>query len=178
MSRPTAASLAATYAPHIRSKTILITGPSPTSVGGVFARAVAAHAPALVILAGRSPAKLRETAAAIAAAHPAVPTRLLRLDLSSLAAVRGAAAEVMAWEDVPCLDVVVANAGVMATPYQKTVDGLESQFAANHMAHWLFVNLVMDKILKAEAPRVVNVTSDGHRLGWIRFDDLGFQVGQ
>ncbi|GAB0147068.1 hypothetical protein EsHS_00007449 [Epichloe bromicola] len=53
----------------------------------------------------------------------------------------------------------------MATGYKLSPDGFESQFATNHLGHFLFTNLIMDKLLAAEAPRIVNVSSDGHRLG-------------
>ncbi|KAJ4288285.1 hypothetical protein N0V88_007477 [Collariella sp. IMI 366227] len=61
---------------------------------------------------------------------------------------------VNAWEDVLEIDVVVCNAGVMATGYELSPEGVESQFAKNHLGHWLFVNLVMEKVMRAESPRV------------------------
>jgi NAD(P)-dependent dehydrogenase (short-subunit alcohol dehydrogenase family) len=189
-SAPTATALSSQFSSQIRSKIILITGPSPSSIGHQFALSIAAHAPKLIILAGRSTAKLQGVADAIkqveqVAADPGagtpvvvVETRLLKLDLASFKDVRRAADEVLAWADdeVPCVDVLVNNAGIMAHPYGKTEDGLESQFGANHMGHWLFTNLIMDKILRSEAPRVVSVSSDGHRTSGIRFDDLNFAV--
>ncbi|KND87675.1 Retinol dehydrogenase 14, partial [Tolypocladium ophioglossoides CBS 100239] len=175
---PTAAALSAKYAPLIAHKTILTTGVSPTSIGSSFVHALAAASPALLILAGRSAPKLAQAAAAIAAAHPHVKTRTLTLDLASLKAVRAAAEEVLAWDDVPAIDVLVTNAGVMATPYALTEDGVESQFAANHLAHFLFMNLIMRKLLAAGAPRVVSVSSDGHRLSGMRWDDLNFHNGE
>ncbi|POR37699.1 Retinol dehydrogenase 14 [Tolypocladium paradoxum] len=155
---PTAAALSAKYAPLIADKTILTTGVSPTSIGAPFVRALAAASPALLILAGRSAPKLAQTAAAIAEAYPHVRTRTLTLDLASLKAVRAAADEVLAWDDVPAVHVLVANAGVMGTPYARTEDGVESQFAVNHLAHFLFTNLIMGKLLAAEAPRVKGET--------------------
>ena len=65
----------------------------------------------------------------------------------------------------------------MATPYSKTPEGLEMQFGTNHIGHFLFANLIMPKLLESTAgPRVVSVSSDGHRLSDIRWDDLDFQV--
>lgn len=168
--------LVAKYASIIKGKTIITTGASPTSVGGTFAVCVAAASPALLILAGRNTAKLQQTADTIAAAHPSVPVRLLKLDLASLEGPRKAAEEVNSWADVPKIDVLVNNAGIMAVDYALSPEGIESQFMSNHLAHFLFTNLIMDKILASEAPRVVNVTSDGHRLGHMRWDDLNYDV--
>lgn len=168
--------LVAKYALIIKGKTILITGPSPTSVGGTFAQCVAAAGPALLILAGRSPTKLQETVDNIAATNSSVATRIVKLDLSSLEGPRSAAEEINSWTDVPKIDVVVNNAGIMAVPYAVSPEGIESQFMANHLAHFLFTNLIMDKILASEAPRIVDISSDGHRLGHIRWDDLNYDV--
>ncbi|KAL3963117.1 hypothetical protein ACCO45_000121 [Purpureocillium lilacinum] len=65
----------------------------------------------------------------------------------------------------------------MATPYVLSPDGYESQFAVNHLAHFLFVNLVMDKLLASPSPRVVSATSKGHRFSPIRWGDINFDNG-
>jgi NAD(P)-dependent dehydrogenase (short-subunit alcohol dehydrogenase family) len=66
----------------------------------------------------------------------------------------------------------------MACEYGKSVDGFERQFAVSHLGPFLFTNLIMKKILAAPEPRVVNVSSDGHRLSGIRWFDPGFDEGQ
>ncbi|SPQ21518.1 62301270-55c5-4407-afb5-566ff77864e0 [Thermothielavioides terrestris] len=162
----------------IKGKVILTTGVSPGGLGAFFVEAIAAANPGLLIVAGRNLDKVQQTVDNLAKSHPGVKTRPLRLDLISLAAVREAAAEVNAWDDVPFIDVLVNNAGVMATPYALSPDGVESQFAINHLGHFLFTNLIMGKLLAASKPRVVNVSSDGHRLSPIRFDDLNFHGGE
>src|SRR4051794_26739324 len=91
--RPTATALAATFASRIHNKPILIPGPPPASLGFALALALAPPRPRLLILAGRSPSKLAESAALLRAAHPDVAIRLLTLDLGSQASVRAAAAE-------------------------------------------------------------------------------------
>ncbi|KPM45656.1 hypothetical protein AK830_g878 [Neonectria ditissima] len=163
------------YAPLIKGKTILTTGVTPHSLGHTFVSAVATASPALLILAGRNPTKLQQAADSLPAG---IKTRSLVVDLCSLASVRAAAAEVNAWADVPRIDVVVNNAGVMAVDFALTPDGFETQFAASHVGHFLLTNLIMDKILAAEAPRVVNVSSDGHRLGAMRWADPHFSNGK
>ena len=167
--------VAAAFSSSIAGKTILVTGVSPGGLGAHFLKVVALHAPKLLILAGRSPAKCAETAKELEGAHPGITTRTLELDLSSQAQVRKAAAEVLSWPEP--IDVLVNNAAVMATPYQKTVDGLELQFGTNHIGHFLFTNLVIPKLLQStQGPRIINVSSGGHRLSDIRWDDIGFQA--
>ncbi|KAL4953675.1 hypothetical protein BDW69DRAFT_205689 [Aspergillus filifer] len=174
----TATELTETFSSQIKDKIVLTTGPSPKSIGAIFAQSIAAAKPALLILAGRNTSKLEQTADVINSTNPGVCVRLLSIDLGSLAAVREAAEEVNSWNDVPHIDVLVNNAGIMGTKFALTADGFESQFATNHLGHFLFTNLIMGKILKASEPRVVNVSSDGHRLGPIQWGDYNFKEGK
>lgn len=157
---------------HIKGKFVLITGVTPSGLGAVFAETIARGQPALLILTARTPTKAEKTVEAISKAT-AVPTKVIQLDLSSLASVRKAADTINGWVEVPHVDVLVNNAGIMAVDYQ-LLDGIESQFVTNHLGHFLFANLLMNKILKSNAPRIVNVSSDGHRLSPIRWDDYNF----
>jgi NAD(P)-dependent dehydrogenase (short-subunit alcohol dehydrogenase family) len=172
----TASELVSNYADKIKGKTVLTTGASPGGLGGLFVEAIAKASPALLILAGRSLAKLQQTADAISAAQPAVRVRLLKIDLESFQSVQDAAATVNGWTDVPAIDVLVNNAGLMAVDYGVSSDGFERQFAANHLGPFLFTNLIMDKVLASPSPRIVNVSSDAHRLNPIRFADYNFDV--
>lgn len=95
---------------------------------------------------------------------------LLLADLSSQADIRQLAAEVK--RDYPALHVLINNAGIIPRQRQETEDGLEMQFAVNHLAYFLLTNLLLEQ-LKASAPtRIINVTSGLHRSGQIDFDDL------
>lgn len=176
-SATTGTEVARDLAAHIKGKVILTTGVTPGGLGAHFVELVAAAKPALVILTGRSPAKPQQTADAIAKAHPEVKTRILKLDLGSLAAVREAAAEVNSWDDVPAIDVVVNNAAIMGVDFALSPDGFESQFATNHLGHFLFTNLIIGKVLAAKEPRIVSVSSDGHRCSPVRFHDNDFHGG-
>ncbi|KAL2784314.1 hypothetical protein BJX66DRAFT_316882 [Aspergillus keveii] len=174
----TAEELVKNLADEIKGKVILTTGPSSASIGATFVETIAHAQPALLILAGRSTSKLQQTADAITKENSSVPVRLLQLELGSLAAVKRAAAEVNSWSDVPYIDVLVNNAGIMATDFALSPEGYESQFATNHLGHFLFTNLIIDKILASSSPRIVNVSSDGHRLSPIRWADTNFQEGE
>ncbi|KAL9027541.1 MAG: hypothetical protein Q9196_003946 [Gyalolechia fulgens] len=176
-SKTTAEEVATDCSDIIRDKVILTTGVTPGGIGATFVETIARHSPKLLILAGRDINKCEETAKAIKSASPGVSTRVLELDLGSLEQTRKAAAEVNRYRE--SIDVLCNNAGVMATPYTLTKDGLETQFAVNHIGHFLFTNLIMPKLLAAPGgARIVSVSSDGHRLGPVRFDDWNFAGGK
>ncbi|KAF5021919.1 hypothetical protein F66182_6022 [Fusarium sp. NRRL 66182] len=166
------------YAQIIKGKTVLTTGVSPGGLGAVFVEAIAAGEPKLVVLAGRNVDKLQQTANELAAKYDNLDKRLLTIDLSSLKSVRAAAEEVNGWADVPKIDVLVNNAGIMATEFRLTEDGFENRFGSNHLGHFLFTNLIIGKLLASESPRVVSVSSHGHRLGPIRWADPHFGKGE
>lgn len=179
LNRETRASeLAVRYAPQITGKTILITGVSPASLGESFVKQVAVAKPATFILAGRSISKMQGLIDELMVTHPEILVKPLALNLLSFADVRKAAEDVNSWADVPHIDVLVDNAGIMAVPYQKTEDGFERQFQTNHLSHFLFTNLIMEKILASKAPRVVIVSSGVHRVGNIRWSDYNFNEGK
>ena len=95
---------------------------------------------------------------------------VLPLDLSSQASVRRSAARFAAEHDR--LDVLVNNAGVMASPYFETEDGFELQFATNHLGHFAFTGLLLDLLLTTPGSRVVTVSSALHRIGRLDFTNL------
>ncbi|KAI1209552.1 NAD(P)-binding protein [Annulohypoxylon truncatum] len=172
----TASELAATYESQIKGKIVLTTGVSPGGIGAAFVLGIAQSQPALLILAGRNLAKIQQTADAISATG--VKVRILELDLVSLASVRASAEKVNAWDDVPQIDVLVNNASVMAVDWARSPEGYDSQLAINYLGPFLFTNLIMGKMLKSPAPRVIIVTSDAHRLSPFRFDDYNFRDGE
>lgn len=62
-------------------------------------------------------------------------------------------------QNEPQIDILINNAGVMMHPYDKTMDGIETHFAVNHLGHFLLTILLMDKLKKSPEARVINVTS-------------------
>ncbi|MFJ7750724.1 oxidoreductase [Arthrobacter sp. NPDC097144] len=96
--------------------------------------------------------------------------RLRRLDLGSLESVHRFAAG----QDLP-VDLLINNAGVMATPHRTTSDGFELQFGVNHLGHFALTGLLLPALRQAPAARVVTVSSLAHRGGRIDFEDLAAQ---
>ncbi|MGZ3404723.1 MAG: SDR family NAD(P)-dependent oxidoreductase [Phenylobacterium sp.] len=96
---------------------------------------------------------------------------LIELDLADLASVRAAADRLNAKGEQ--FDVIICNAGVMATPFGKTKDGFETQFGTNHLGHFVFVNRIAGLI--KDGGRLVNLSSAGHRFSDVDLDDPNFE---
>ncbi len=152
---------------NLSGKVCVITGAS-CGLGRESARALAA-AGAHVVLAARNPAALAEAAQWIAAEVPGAHTSTAGLDLTSLAAVRAAAAAIR--EIAPAVDVLMNNAGVMFTPFGRTRDGFEMQTGTNHFGHFELTRLLVPQLAAAGGARIVNLSSAGHVLGDVDFDD-------
>jgi NAD(P)-dependent dehydrogenase (short-subunit alcohol dehydrogenase family) len=155
----------------LHGKRILVTGVS-AGLGVETARSLAARG-ASVIGAARDLGKA-EQAVAEARREAAVAggsIELIALDLASLDSVR-ACADKLQKEGKP-LDIIIANAGVMATPFGKTADGFETQFGTNHLGHFVLVNRLASLI--PSGGRVIVLASSGHRFADVDLDDPGFE---
>ena len=152
-------------------KRILVTGVS-AGIGVETARALAVHG-AQVIGAARDLDKAEAATAQVR--KDAVANRgsfeLVALDLASLKRVRACAERLM--DKGEPFDVVIANAGVMATPFGHTVDGFETQFGINHLGHFVLVNRIASLIRKGG--RLVNLSSAGHRRANVNLEDPNFE---
>ena len=138
---------------------VVVTG-SNSGIGRVAAAELARHG-AEVTLAVRDEAKGREAAATMSG-H----VEVRRLDLTDLSSVRAFAE---GWDG--SLDVLIDNAGVMATPQRRTVDGFELQIGTNHLGHFALTNLLLPRL----TDRVVVVSSSAHRMGRIDLGDLNWE---
>jgi NAD(P)-dependent dehydrogenase (short-subunit alcohol dehydrogenase family) len=156
----------------LKGKRILITGVS-AGLGVETARALVAHG-AAVVGAARDLKKAQGATSEVrqAAAKSGGSFELLELDLASLKSVRAAADKLIT--DGRKFDVIIANAGVMATPLGKTEDGFETQFGTNHLGHFVFVNRIA-KLIK-DGGRLVNLSSSGHRFSDVDLNDPNFEA--
>jgi NAD(P)-dependent dehydrogenase (short-subunit alcohol dehydrogenase family) len=152
----------------LTGKCALVTGVS-AGLGVETARALAAHG-AHVIGTVRDLSKARTATAPISEAY-GPRFGLLELDLADLASVR-AAADALLSAGKP-LDLIIANAGVMATPMGRTAEGFETQFGTNHLGHFLLINRVAELI--PAGGRVVCVSSVGHQFGDLDLDDPNYE---
>ena len=155
---------------NLRDIRILVTGVS-SGLGVETARSLAAHG-AQVVGAARDLAKAK-TATAQArkeASSNGGSFELIALDLADLKSVRHCADALLSKGEH--FDVVIANAGVMATPFLRTADGFEMQFGINHLGHFVLVNRIAPLIRKGG--RLINLSSAGHRFSNVDLEDPNF----
>lgn len=154
--------------PDQRGRTAVITGAN-TGIGYETAKVLAQHG-ATVVLACRDEGRSTDAAARIRAAGSRMRVTTLHLDLASLSSVAHAAAELRSAH--PALDLLINNAGVMSRGQGRTADGLELHLGTNHIGHFAFTGLVLDRLLAAPGSRIVTVTSHVHRRADSDFHDI------
>ena len=154
----------------LRGRTVLVTG-GTTGLGFETVRAVAA-AGASVVLTARTEAKGLEAEAGIAALVPGADVTHEVCELSSFASVRSFTDRFAASHER--LDVLIANAGIMAVPFGHTEDGFELQFGTNHLGHFLLVGRLLPLLVSSAPSRIVLLSSGGHTASDIVWDDVNF----
>ncbi|WP_107984360.1 SDR family NAD(P)-dependent oxidoreductase [Rhodococcus sp. OK519] len=158
----------------LTGRTALVTGVT-SGLGGETARALAASG-AAVILTARDGDAAAVVAAGIREVVPGAELNTLAMDLADLSSVRAAVDNLGAQP----IDLLINNAGVMYTPFERTSDGFELQFGTNHLGHFLLTNLLLSNLRLAAdrsgtASRVVTVSSDAHRAHAVDLVDPNFQ---
>ena len=156
---------------NLKGKRILVTGVS-AGLGVETARSLAAHG-AQVVGAARDLTKAKAATEQVrkdAATHGG-SFELVELDLANLKSVRACADGLLA--KGTSFDVIIANAGVMATPFGHTADGFETQFGTNHLGHFVLVNRIASLI--HDGGRLINLSSSGHRYANVDLDDPNFE---
>lgn len=150
---------------------MVVTGAN-SGLGLRSAEALAAKG-AHVVMACRNAAKAAAALESVKTSATGPAPEVVALDLASLASVTGCAAELS--DRLDRIDVLLNNAGIMAVPKGKTVDGFESQLGTNHLGHFALTGRLLPMLLAAPAPRVVNVSSNAHKFGRLHLDDLFFE---
>ena len=153
--------------PDLTGKTAIVTGGN-SGVGFEAAIELARHG-ATIIIACRSAQRGESALASIQALALSTRSRLMILDLADLASIDAFAQRFT--DEYPALDLLVNNAGIMATPYRVTTNGFESQFGTNHLGHFALTARLMPALAAAGSSRIVNVSSIGHRTGVIDGDE-------
>ncbi len=155
----------------LSGKRVVITG-GASGLGQETARAMAAKG-AEIIIPVRDPAKGEEAVAAIKQSVPDAQVELMACDLGSMDSVRAFADAFL--DKYDRIDLLINNAGVMACPHGETSDGFEMQFGTNHIGHFLLTNLLMPAVVNGAPSRIVNLSSRGHHMDTVHFDDVNFE---
>jgi NAD(P)-dependent dehydrogenase (short-subunit alcohol dehydrogenase family) len=156
--------------PDLTGKIVLITGAN-IGLGKASTQLMAAKG-AQVVMAVRTVSKGEKAAEEVRREVPNAQLNVTALDLADLASVRAFATDFTATHDR--LDILMNNAGVMATPQMTTQDGFELQLGTNHLGHYALTGLLIDTLLTTPNSRIVNVSSGAADGAKIRFDDLMF----
>ena len=159
--------------PDLAGKVAIVTGAN-SGIGFETAKELSAKG-AEVVLACRNLNKANLAAKEIRSMVRKAKLEIIQLDLADLASVRGFADTFKSRYD--SLDLLINNAGIMIPPFTKTADGFEVQFGANHLGHFALTGLLMDVILATPKARIVNLSSNAHRMGTIDFDNLNAEKG-
>ena len=154
--------------PDLTGKAAIITGAN-SGVGYETALELARHG-ATTIFACRSSSRGESALRRIKKAIPSADVQLAILDLGDLSSISEFAQDFKDTHEK--LDMLINNAGIMATPYRSTADGFESQFGTNHLGHFALTAELIPVITAAPSSRVVNVSSLAHRGESIDFENL------
>ncbi|CAF3292678.1 unnamed protein product [Rotaria socialis] len=152
-------------------KVVLVTG-ATSGIGVETARALAS-ANAHVIITARDMNKGAQVIADIRKTTGNNKVEVMEMDLTSLQSVRKFVSQFQA-RGLP-INILICNAGIMATPYSKTVDGFESQFGVNHLAHFLLTTSLLPELKAGKPSRVVVVSSLANKRGGINWDDINWE---
>ena len=159
--------------PDLSGKIVAVTGAN-SGIGFDAAREFACKG-AHTILACRSMAKAETALSQLKAEIPEASAEIMQLDLASLDSVRAFAAAFN--EKFDRLNILVNNAGIMMVAYATTEDGFESQFGTNHLGHFALTGLLLEPLKRSGQARVVNISSMGHHMGDMNFDNLMYAEG-
>lgn len=156
----------------LSGRVFVVTG-SSSGLGEESARGLSARG-AHIAMAARDAVKNAEAVERIHASVPDADLSVHELDLADLASVARFAQQ--AAEVLDRVDVLINNAGVMVCPEGRTVDGFETQFGTNHLGHFALTARLMPLLRRADNPRVVTLSSGGHRIADVDLADPNFET--
>lgn len=159
--------------------TVVITGASVDGLGAQAALEVAGGKAATIVLLARDAGKVQPVIDQISKINASIKVVFVQIKLDDLDSVRAAASAVASQLVSAKIDVLINNAGIMCKPYAKTVDGIESHFAINHLGHFVLTQRLIPLLRKAgPTARVVNVTSNGYLVAPFDPEDVNFTNGR
>ncbi|KAL1863255.1 hypothetical protein Plec18170_000087 [Paecilomyces lecythidis] len=167
----------AAFPDAVRHGTFVITEPSKGGLGAAIALALAEAKPACLILVGKFQGDSQPVVDEINRRFPTVKSLFISADFGNFESVRGAA-KILKELDVP-IDGIIASESITGLQYEKTDDGIESQFQVNYLSHFLLINILLDTMPKRKATRAVLVASSIRPDAAVpNFDNYNFSDGE
>jgi NAD(P)-dependent dehydrogenase (short-subunit alcohol dehydrogenase family) len=158
---------------RLDGRTAVVTG-ATSGIGTATALGLARMG-ARVVAVGRSRERAEQTRERIVRESGNREVEIALADFSSLDQVRGLGAEIL--KRCPQLQLLVDNAGLLQLRRSVTVDGFETTFAVNHLAHFLLTRILLERLIASAPSRIVVVSSEAHRFGELDLDDLQSERG-
>ena len=155
----------------LAGKVVVVTGASG-GLGAETARAIASTG-ATVVLVARSAEKLEARRSEIIESTGNASVHLQVVNLADLESVRSGADELL--RSFVSIDVLINNAGIMACPLERTLQGFESQLGVNHIAHFVFTNRLLGALKSGKGGRIVVLTSGAHKIASVDLDDMNWE---
>lgn len=155
----------------LRGKTAVITG-ATSGLGLESARALAS-AGARIVIAARDPEKISQSISHLRTQVADADLHSVVVNLADLTSVARAAEQIA--QNFDNIDLLMNNAGIMAIPEKRSVDGIEMQFAANYVGHFLLTVSLLPQLRAGNGARIVNLSSGGHKVAPVFFDDYNFE---
>ncbi|KAI1163881.1 hypothetical protein F5B18DRAFT_617686 [Nemania serpens] len=174
--------VAQAFSSQIKGRTYVITGAGQPSIGSQIALTLARYSPAHILIASRSPSKVEPVLERLKEIDNSIKTSFVQVELGDHDSVRRAATEILAL--APQINVLINSAGNMAIKkYTTDKQGIEIQFAINHVGHFLLTNLLIPALESAAVAsktgsRVVNLTSGAYLISGVNFEDPNFSRGK
>ena len=160
--------------PDLSNKIVVVTGAN--SGLGKETTLELSRKHAKIFMACRNLTKAQNAFEEIKKEVPDADIQILKLDLGDLNSIRSFSETLHQLTNH--VDILINNAGIMATPYEKTKDEFEQQFGINHLGHFALTGLLLDLLKQTTQTRVVNVSSLAHKAGELDFDDLFYTQGR
>jgi len=152
----------------MKDKIVLITG-ATSGVGKETARELLKQGAQVVMLV-RNTRKAEQVRDQFLKDNASAKVSIIECDLASLQSVRNAAGQIK--KDFSKIDILINNAGAIYSRRLESKDGYELSFAMNHLGHYLLTTEILDIITATKDSRIINVSSEAHRMGKLDFDDL------
>ncbi|TLD20278.1 hypothetical protein PspLS_08703 [Pyricularia sp. CBS 133598] len=176
-SETTAEAVVKQFPDQVQGRTFVLNGVSPGGIGAeIAARLAEANPSRLFLIANNDDSTASQSLLdEVKGRHATVTITVITGNPSSISSVKQAAEEILTCGDVGHIDVLMNIPIEMPRAYTETEDGFEYLLQTNYLSQFFFTNTIMPKVLKAERPRIINISSSANKIAGMRWHDLNFK---